>query len=301
MANTAISTNTKLSDDLTLTGKPVLVQNNLGIFYGFLEKSDSRTASALLRDGFRLSPDRHITFTQYLDFFLGEFNKMREQAWSSVKDNQELSGELLRSVYKTKPDQLVIDEATFDEHKRDLSITDYASEGIFLVQRRTSSHTSSSYMQATTPLVSLTNVSAIVSVSNLAIVHPATHDVDPSLSSDWLHGEDATISWDMISPMITFLLVGSDLMRIRQWNQTDYVQELMEEGVVKEFETYLGVSRSFKYIMEELDMLTKNENGTYGALDYADTVLNTLPSLVVNSNQRVKLFEQKARDYEQDK
>jgi hypothetical protein len=70
---------------------------------------------------------------------------------------------------------------------------------------------------------------------------------------------------------------------------------------MQEFEAYVGVTRSFKYIMEELDKLTKNTNGTYGALDYADTVLDTLPSLVVNSDQRVKLFEQKARDYEQDK
>lgn len=293
MANTAISTNTKLSDDLTLTGKPVLVQNNLGIFYGFLEKSDSRTASALLRDGFRLSPDRHITFTQYLDFLLGEYSKVRKLAWDAAEaDNKPVRSELM-----ARPNQIVIDEATFSEHKRDLSITDYASEGIFLVQRRTSSHENSRYVQATTPLVSLTGVSAIVSISDLTIVHPATADID----SDWLYiDRGAEVLWDKISPLITFLLTGSDLARLKEWHRNLPESEPIED-VMQEFEAYVGVTRSFKYIMEELDKLTKNTNGTYGALDYADTVLDTLPSLVVNSDQRVKLFEQKARDYEQDK
>ncbi|QQS19828.1 hypothetical protein IPL85_06250 [Candidatus Saccharibacteria bacterium] len=54
--------NTTQNNDLTLTGKPVLVQNQLGIFYGTLEKADTRTGTALLTNGFMLSPERHITF-----------------------------------------------------------------------------------------------------------------------------------------------------------------------------------------------------------------------------------------------
>ncbi|OYW85993.1 hypothetical protein B7Z17_01335, partial [Candidatus Saccharibacteria bacterium 32-49-10] len=56
------------NSDLSMTGKPVLAQNELGIFYGVLEKADTRNGTALLSSGYMLSPERHITYARYLDF-----------------------------------------------------------------------------------------------------------------------------------------------------------------------------------------------------------------------------------------
>lgn len=47
-----------------MTGQPVLIQNSIGIYYGTLERLDTRDGTALLSNGYTVSPKRHITFAQ---------------------------------------------------------------------------------------------------------------------------------------------------------------------------------------------------------------------------------------------
>lgn len=159
MAQEAESLNTNLQ----LNGTPVLVQNTLGIFYGILEKSDTRNGTALLRDSFMLSPERHITFSQYVDFLYGTI----EMAYlDSIGKIEEADGE---EYFEPEPvNEIVVDHETFSEHTRNLSISDYASEGIALVQYRTSTYWNAHQLQRVTPLISLTNVLAITSISHRA-------------------------------------------------------------------------------------------------------------------------------------
>ena len=94
--------NKQSEDDLSMTGKAVLVQNQLGIFFGILKKADTRKGTALLSDGYAIDPKKHLTFTQYLRFVCAEDKGVK------------LSASLLRTV----------------AHEN--TITDYATEGIGL-------------------------------------------------------------------------------------------------------------------------------------------------------------------------
>lgn len=249
-----ISTINKSDNDLSLTGKPVLVQNNLGIFYGFLEKFDTRNQTALLSDAFKLSSERHITFTQYLDFVNGEIkDKVKVQHQSSEVDN------ILRN-------EIIIDQATLNEHARDISITDYASEGVYVLQFRTSTHENSRYIQNTVPMMSLSGVVATVLLNDYAVEYSASYLLPDSILGS-------------ITPEFTFV-ISSYLARLANsdYNPKDIL--------------YTELDKTAAYVL--------NESPTAGAYDGAifDDLLDILPRLVVNTEQRIDLFKQEVDSYE---
>lgn len=172
------------NNDLSMTGKPVLVQNQLGIFYGTLEKADTRNGTVLLSDGYMISPERHITYARYLDF-LDEtiedalFDALQFESPDDPEiDEDDPANDVvtqLKQNYKALEDvfadgknyfEIIISSDTFSEHHTEASITDYASEGIALVNRRTAFYANTSHVQEVSPLISLTNTMAIVPISN---------------------------------------------------------------------------------------------------------------------------------------
>lgn len=133
--------NTQAGDDLSMTSKPVLVQNQLGIFFGFLKKADTRKGTALLSDGYAIDPKKHLTFTQYLRFICSE------------DEGHALSMNTVRRV----------------AHEN--TITDYATEGIG-IYHVDSFNTYTGYYDApngiepTVAMLSLTGIYAIVPVND---------------------------------------------------------------------------------------------------------------------------------------
>lgn len=166
--------NTTQNNDLTLTGKPVLVQNQLGIFYGTLEKADTRTGTALLTNGFMLSPERHITFLQYLNFLNGVISDVLMDIAGGEYDSEDDGSSLdpWDVAEKLFPNEISISNEEYIEHKNNISITDYAAEGVALVQFRTRAYSNTEVAQATAPSISLTGVIAIVAIDpNTQVVH----------------------------------------------------------------------------------------------------------------------------------
>lgn len=133
--------NTQAGDDLSMTGKPVLVQNQLGIFFGYLKKADTRKGTALLSNGYAVDPKKHLTFTQYLRFICSE-----------DKGNS-LSIKTVRRV----------------AHEN--TITDYATEGIAMYYIDTFNdeavyHNTLVGIEPSVGLLSLTGIYAIVPVAD---------------------------------------------------------------------------------------------------------------------------------------
>ena len=159
MADNSVSA----SKNLDMTGQAVLVQNKLGIFYGTLEKADTRSGTALLRNGFTLSPERHITFAQYLDFLAAEVNSISEVFHEKFDEEGQPTTD---PSDLTLPDEIQISAEELEEHSHKLSITDYATDGIFLVQFRTENYWNTNYRQSIAKLISLTEISAIVPVNS---------------------------------------------------------------------------------------------------------------------------------------
>lgn len=127
--------------DLSMTGKPVLVQNQLGIFFGFLEKADTRKGTALLSNGYAIDPKKHLTFTQYLRFI------------SSEDRGNQLNIDVVRHVAQEN------------------TITDYATEGIGLYyvdlfNDETSYYDTPYAIVPTVAILSLTGIYAIVPVTD---------------------------------------------------------------------------------------------------------------------------------------
>lgn len=319
MADNAI-TNNKQMDDLVLTGKPVLVQNSLGIFYGFLEKSDSRSATALLRDGFMLSPDNHITFSQYLDFFSTEVEGMLWDTDNRFNDNVDEDGTVTDEANDVLngsviPNEIVIDQKTFDEHKRNLTITDYASEGIFLVQRRTSTYENSKYIQASSPLISLTNVIAIVAISETITRHAGLRDIIEDIEQGHHAWQgDNIYYYNVLTPMITFGILNNDLQVLIYLALSEKGQDIKKIKLDKYIQEVpdldLTVTRSFKYVYESISRQVKScerikEDEKVEIKDMAPLIqaLADLPSLVVNSKKRVERYKEleKAQSNEQAK
>lgn len=307
-------------DDLSMTGKPVLVQNNLGIFYGFLEKSDTRSGTALLRDGFKLSPDRHITFSQYLDFLSNEMSdrywaadEEYMEAWTASDDDHSLDinpEEFLPTEKSIIPNEILINQGSFREHARDLAITDYASEGIFLVQKRTSTHVNSKHVQSSAPLVSVTNVVAIVAISEQVIEHPGMEAIKKDIEEHG-HINEAGRYYDALTPLMTFGLVSIDpfIMKLYSRLKDEPSLKVTADEFFSQFtETNPRVTRSLSYIMMSIpkqvesyinkDLIKNNEDLRKFTLEYVDTIAN-LPALVVNSSQRVSDYQKKAQIDEQ--
>ena len=332
MADTAISTNNKTNDDLSLTGKPVLVQNHLGIFYGFLEKSDSRSGSALLRDGFKLSPDRHITFSQYLDYLSNEMdiqyvdaNDKYMKALAEAEDAGENPGEIgfFEAIddFSITPNEILVSQDVFDEHRRELSITEYASEGVYLVQYRTSTHENSRHVQSNTPLISLTNISAIVAISEEPAEHAGLAYVAEDISRDgWLsHEEVIPLYYDVVSPLASFgIMSDRKLIEISQIltsidDGRDIDPEILEKvnKISDEFFYSIG-SKSARHIMGVVtnqvksyinEDLIKDEKDLRKYILRYLTAIQKMPALVVNSDRRSAMYKKlkKAQDNEQDK
>lgn len=243
------SANLQSKYDLDMTGRPVLIQNELGVFYGVLEKADTRSGTALLRDGFMVSPDRHITFVQYLDFLNYEAEKRRDALESATGQTTKQQSKI---VYQDStmprpddiliPNQISINEPTFLEHVKPLTITDYATDGIALVQRSTSTHENTNYRQETTELLSLTNILCIVPVSSLRIVHEF-HELIEGIKTE----KDKESSYKLlkgllefdITPRFTFKMLNSyslrmDISRIGQYLKEKTENQIMEDFVRKE-------------------------------------------------------------------
>lgn len=332
MADTAISTNNKISDDLSLTGKPVLVQNHLGIFYGFLEKSDSRSGSALLRDAFKLSPDRHITFSQYLDFLSNEIDnrydhasdtllsEAREDAENAGDNPDEIGLPEILNEYSLVPNEITISQGAFDEHRKDLSITEYASEGIYLVQHRTSTHENSRYTQSTAPLMSLTSISAIVAISESPVEHAGLEYIAEDISRDgWLDKEDVSLYYDVVPPIVSFGLISDrSLIEISQilfnidkvegldvetsQKARDAIKPIFDSMKSKSADYILDIiSRQVKEYINE-DLIKDDKSLRRFILEYL-TAIQKMPALVVNSDRRSAMYKKlkKAQDNEQDK
>lgn len=320
MANNAI-TNNKLTDDLVLTGKPVLVQNSLGIFYGFLEKSDSRSATALLRDGFMLSPDNHITFSQYLDFFSSEVDEiigdMDKRFGDSLGDHGDETDDTVDILDESIiPNEILIDQKTLDEHKRKLTITDYASEGIFLVQRRTSTYENSKYIQAFSPLISLTNVIAIVAISETTVAHAGLRDIIEDIEkTSYPFVDDSIYYYNDLTPMITFGLLNKDMqlliyLALHEKDQDINIKKL-DKYVQEVPDLELTITQSSKYIYESISRsvssyrTNKDDKSDKFKEDIAPLIkaLVDLPSLIVNSEKRVERYKEleKAQSNEQNK
>lgn len=319
MADNAINNN-KLTDDLALTGKPVLVQNSLGIFYGFLEKSDSRSATALLRDGFMLSPDNHITFSQYLDYFSTEVEEiigdMDYRFANSLDDDGGETDETVDIINESIiPNEILIDQKTLDEHKRNLTITDYASEGIFLVQRRTSTYENSKYIQASSPLISLTNVIAIVAISETLIRHSGIRDIlDDIERTSYPFVDDSIYYYNFLTPMITFGILNNDLQILIYLALSEKGQDIkkikLDKYIQEVADLDITVTRSFKYVYESISEQVKlceriKEDKKVEIKDMSKLIqaLADLPALVVNSEKRVERYKEleKAQSNEQDK
>lgn len=130
-----------------------------------------------------LSPNRHITYARYLDFLdetiedalyealLDEDNPEDDPDYYNPDKN---AVDSLRDKYDSfkkmfsdgKNIEIIISSETFDEHHVHASITDYAAEGVALVNRRTAYYANTSHIQEISQLISLTNIMAIVPVSN---------------------------------------------------------------------------------------------------------------------------------------
>lgn len=133
--------NESANAELSMTDRPVLIQNQLGIFFGYLKKADTRKGTALLANGYAVDPKKHLTFTQYLRFVCSEDG-----------------GNTLRSTAVRR---------TALEN----TITDYATEGIAMYYIDTFND-ESDYHKALTgiapsvDLLSLTGIYVIVPVSD---------------------------------------------------------------------------------------------------------------------------------------
>lgn len=303
--------NTTQNNDLSLTGKPVLVQNNIGIFYGFLEKSDTRSGTALLRDGFMLSPARHITFSQYLDFLSNEISDRYLEAENEYTkyfvgyddaqpdgpppDNEDII-----------PNEILINQDTFDEHHRDLSITDYASEGIYLVQRRTSSYENSNHIQSTAPLLSITNVIAIVAISERDIKHQGMAAIKNDIENKGFIEEVAPY-YDSLTPMITFGLIDKGLQKLIAFTSLELDKSNTAESWTQACDIF-GVTSTIKYMANQIikrvetdinpDLIKEGIKPSKIIHNYL-IEMTDMPSLVVNSNQRIDLYKKKAQENEQ--
>lgn len=307
------------NEDLSLTGRPVLVQNNLGIFYGFLEKSDTRSGTALLRDGFKLSPDRHITYSQYLDFLSNEMSdrywaadEEYMEAWTASDDDHSLDidpEELLPTGKSIIPNEILISQESFREHSRDLAITDYASEGIFLVQRRTSTHVNSKHVQSSAPLISVTNVVVVAAISEQTIDHPGMESIKKEIED---HGSisEAGIYYDALTPLMTFGLVGNDTsfmsVYLRAKEHSSFNTSIDEW--LSHFASVSRVTRSLSYIMKSIpeqvksyinkDLIKNDEDLRKYTLEYIETLAD-LPDLTVNSSERIDDYQKKTQHNEQ--
>lgn len=296
------------NDNLTITGKPVLVQNQLGIFYGFLEKSDTRNGTALLRDGFMVSPDNHITFTQYLDYLsdelLGSHWEIVSDFDGSVNESEDEQPDDSILDRPLMPNEISITQDVFDEHKRDLSITDYASEGIFLVQRRTSSFENTRRKQSRSPLISLVNVVAIVAIAEDAIEHSVLRgSLDDIDRTGLVNTVDQLTYIEDISPLMTFGRLGDDinsLVRLsdalKHLDEADFTKVIASASNNESF----GASASLPYILKSItDRIAQSETRELGAAnkdillkevhDLVETLIK-MPALVVNSERRVKQY-----------
>ncbi len=296
------------NDNLTITGKPVLVQNQLGIFYGFLEKSDTRNGTALLRDGFMVSPDNHITFTQYLDYLsdelLGSHWEIVSDFDESVNESEDEQPDDSILDRPLMPNEISITQDVFDEHKRDLSITDYASEGIFLVQRRTSSFENTRRKQSRSPLISLVNVVAIVAIAEDAIEHSVLRgSLDDIDRTGLVNTVDQLTYIEDISPLMTFGRLGDDinsLVRLsdalKHLDEADFTKVIASASNNESF----GASASLPYILKSItDRIAQSETRELGAAnkdillkevhDLVETLIK-MPALVVNSERRVKQY-----------
>ncbi len=175
---TLINTIKNSTNELTMTGKPVLVQNNLGIFYGILERADTRKGTALLSNGYAISPERYITFVQFLNYVFDEVDEPDEN--SEIGYANGLMGGI-RVVGSQALEGLKIN-----------TITDYATEGVQMVQRGSFEDSSVFREQLTSDIISLTGIYAIVPISEEATVrqsfnlsrHYIVHKLNDAMQQD---------------------------------------------------------------------------------------------------------------------
>lgn len=91
-----------------MTGQPVLIQNSAGIYYGTLERLDTRDGTALLSDGYTVSPKRHITFAQLLG--ITSNNASNNTGRAVMRENQ-LASENVHDVMSKIAEKVINDES----------------------------------------------------------------------------------------------------------------------------------------------------------------------------------------------
>lgn len=164
--------NKQQDDDLSLTDKPVLVQNQLGIFFGTLKKSDSRKGTALLVDGYAISPDKHVTYAQYERLCnlenptdIPDIDRINRSAGRGI--SLRIGSKIGFSVQKYK--------TVYNQAKQN-TITDFALEGVATYRtvsdlRQLVSNSVKFYSdQNSVPLLSLSGIVAIIPISEDATV-----------------------------------------------------------------------------------------------------------------------------------
>lgn len=151
----------KEHENFLLTKKPVLVQNNNGIFYGTLEKSDTRIGTALLSNGHTISPEKYLTYVQ----------------WARLNDGNRPKIGATSKYYEHDFD--VVHSMAMQN-----TITDYATEGIApyyivasseMLESNPTKFYSSIHLA---PLLSLANVSVIIPIDETAGICEIYKDID---------------------------------------------------------------------------------------------------------------------------
>lgn len=197
------------SNKFNINGKPVLVQNSTGIYYGTLEKFDTREGTVLLSNGYSISPQRHITHAQYNQII--NAGSMKKELVDSMHYRRLEQQEMFMHSLAKKLSLDVIDYKGVDyDLIRSIAtgntITDYAIEGISryytVYDENYAVHGSAirltDFDTFTVPIISLTGVS---------VVMPIDEEHQITLRG---YGVDTDINGFKMPVLETFIAAGSN-------------------------------------------------------------------------------------------
>lgn len=197
------------NNKFNINGKPVLVQNSTGIYYGTLEKFDTREGTVLLSNGYSISPQRHITHAQYNQIMNAD--SMKKDLINPMHhrrlEQQEMFMHSLAKKYKLDViDYKGVDYDLVRSIATGNTITDYAIEGISryytVYDENFTVHGSAirltDFDSFTVPFISLTGVSVVIPI-----------DENHELTFHELGNDDEDLGFTM--PVLeTFIAAGSN-------------------------------------------------------------------------------------------
>ncbi len=144
----------KLADpenQFSLLQQEVIVQSTIGIFYGVLEKSDTRIGTVLLSNGYMLTPGKHMTYLQYLDVVtlvcdnmitkivnheIGKFDSKNTTLDAYREKKSERSIEIRNTIGNSLfnvDSSVPISKIEFTNLVKPPTIVDYATEGVAMI------------------------------------------------------------------------------------------------------------------------------------------------------------------------